>query len=223
MIRRLLKEERNQRGEVMIEASFILVSIIILLLVLLSISFMFYQVSMMSSVANEISADVAKNYKFTDMEMGKSEIMLEDVNSVKMFRMNFGKNGMEKSHQIRSETYAKWRIALSTMGINAEDVNVDCEIKSSGIGRSYVKVTVSQKSEFFLSGILDAVGITEKSTMFSATAYAECVDLTGYTSMVNFTEYASHVFSVFNPIGTLYTSVGDFYDTLKGFIEKLMN
>ena len=216
MFRRLLKEERNQQGEVMLEASCILVSVILLLMALLSLSFLFYQEAMMTSVANEIAADVAKNYKFTDMEVGKSDITLDDTTSVKMFRMSFGKGGMEDDHEDRAEEYAEWRIGLATMGINADDIDVDCEVTSSGIGRAYVKVTVSQKSDFFLSDILEFAGIADKDTMFKSTAYAECVDLMGYTSMVNFTEYGSRKLSIFN-------SIGGFYDSVKNFIQELVD
>ena len=136
MFKRLLCEKDNQRGEVMLESSFILVSVIILLMALLSISFMFYQEAMMTSVANEIAADVAKNYKFTEMDIGDSTISLDDANSVKMFRMSFGKNSLERAHEDRAEDYAEWRIGAATLGLDSEDIEVDCEVTSSGIGRA---------------------------------------------------------------------------------------
>ena len=216
MRRRLLKGNGDQRGEVMLEASFILVSVILLLMALLSLSFLFYQEAMMTSVANEIAADVAKNYKFTEMEVGESDITLDDVTSVKMFRMSFGMSGLEDDHAVRSENYAEWRIGLATMGINAADIDVDCEITSSAIGRAYAKVTVSQKSDFFLSDILEFAGIADEESIFKSTAYAECVDLMGYTSMVNFTEYGARMLSIFEPIG-------GFYDSVKNFIQELVD
>ena len=168
----------------------------------------------MTSVANEIAADVAKNYKFTEMDIGDSTITLDDANSVKMFRMSFGKNSLERAHEDRAEDYAEWRIGAATLGLDSEDIEVDCEVTSSGIGRAYVKVTVSQKSTFFLSEILGMVGIMDENSMFSSTAYAECVDLMGYTSMVNFTEYGSRKLSIFNSIGGLYNSVKEFAQEL---------
>lgn len=214
MFKSLLYEKDSQRGEVMLEASFILVSVIILLMALLSITFMFYQEAMMTTVANEIASDVARNYKFREMDMGNSTITLNDANSVKMFRMNFGKGSVERTHENRAEDYAKWRIAVATLGLKSGDIDVDCTIKGSGIGRAYVKVMVSQKSSFFLSEILSMVGIINENSMFSATAYAECVDLMGYTSMVNFTEYGSRKMEAFNSIGNLYNSVKEFAQKL---------
>lgn len=216
MRKEITKKIEEERGEVMLESSFILVSVIILLLALLSISFMFYQQSMMNSVANEIAADIAKNYKFADLDMGSNTLTLNDVNETGMFRMSFGMNGLENSHESRAEDYANWRISFTSLGLNPQNINVDCEITRSGIGRAYVKVTVSQKTDFFLSGILDMTGVASKESLFSSTAYAECVDLMGYTSMVNFTEYASNKLSIFESIGNFYVSVKNFVQTLLG-------
>ena len=58
------------------------------------------------------------------------------------------------------------------------------------------------------------VGIMDENSMFSSTAYAECVGLMGYTSMVNFTEYGSRKLSIFNSIGGLYNSVKEFAQEL---------
>lgn len=215
-MRRIITEKiQEERGEIMLESSFILVSVIILLLVLLSISFMFYQQSMMSSAANEMAADIAKNYKFDDLDIGSDSLTLDDVHGTKMFRMSFGMNSLKNVHENRAEDYANWRIPFTSLGLNPQNINVDCEITRSGIGRVYVKVTVSQKTDFFLSGILDMAGVADKSSLFSATAYAECVDLMGYTSMVNFAEYASNKLSIFN-------SIGGFYNSVKELVSKLL-
>lgn len=216
MFGRLFKDERNQRGEIMLEASFILVSVIILLMIMMSLAFLFYQKAMMTSVANEIAADVAKNYKFTDnFDMGRNEISINDVKNTRMFRMSFGMKKLERAHQDRSQKYAVWRIGLATLGLNSGEVQTTCDIKMSGIGRAYVEVKVSQKTEFFLSGILEMYNIADKETLFESTAYAECMDPMAYSSTVNFLNYFSNVFEPFN-------FIGDFYSSLKTFIEKLM-
>lgn len=206
---------KKQNGEVMLEASIILVFIIILLLGLLSISFMFYQQSLMNTIATEIASDVAKNYKFTSLKMGDDHT-LDDYNGTKMFRMSFGKNNVENAQEDRAEEYVDWRLPLASLGLDPEEVEVDCEIISSGIGRAYVKVTLSQKTDFFLSGILELMEITDENTMFGSTAYAECNDLMGYTSMVSFTQYGSEKLSVFK-------SVGNFYGSVKSLVENLLD
>lgn len=215
MKKQFINKLKKQDGEVMLEASIILVSVIILLLGLLSISFMFYQQSLMTSVATEIASDVAKNCKFTSLEIGKDH-NLDHVNDAKMFRMSFGKNGMEESHEERADDYVDWRLPLASLGLQPENVEVDCELISSGIGRAYVKVTLSQKTDFFLSGILELLEITDENTMFTSVAYAECNDLMAYTSMINFTQYGSEKLGAFN-------SVGNFYDSVKNLINNLLD
>ena len=62
----------------------------------------------MTSVANEIAADIAKNYKFTEVEVGENislDIYDDEDKRVKMFRMNFGKGSMERAHEDRAEDY----------------------------------------------------------------------------------------------------------------------
>lgn len=197
---------QGESGEVMLEAAIIVPMVLILLLALLSIAFLFYQSAMMSSIASEIAADVAKNYKYTGIEVGARSIAPKDAESVPMFRMNFGRKSMEKAHGERAARYAAWRVALTTLGMNPGEVTSACKVVNSGIGRAYVQVTVSQTTDFFLSGVLELVQVADRNTAFSATAYAECMDLMGYTSTVNFARYMSGKLKSFNDISALYQS-----------------
>lgn len=216
MIKKVLCNTENQKGEVMIEASIILVSVILLLLVLLSLAFMFYQQALMTNVANEVAAKIAKDFKYSAKVMGTHTINNSDVEGVKMFRMSFAKNSVAEAHAERAKPYATSRFNMATLGINSGELNVICDVESSGIGRAYVKVTVSQNTDFFLSDVLTLAGIIDENNVFSATAYAECVDLMGYTSMVNFTDFGCRKLAVLNSVGNLYTSV-------KGFIQNLLD
>lgn len=206
---------KEEHGEIMLEASIIFVPILILLFVLLSLAFFYYQTAIMDSVANEVAADVAQNYKFHDIAVGKDTLTLHDVESTKMYRTTFGKNSLRALQEARGKKYAEWRVPITSLGFNPDKLDVECEIIGSGIGRAYVKVRVAQKTDFFLSGILDMTGITEKNTMFAATAYAECMDLTGYTSMINFTQYTAGKLKKFNGIAGLYVEIKDLVKQLQ--------
>lgn len=206
--------KNQQSGEVMIESAIIIVPVLILLMAMLSLSFLYYQQSIMNSVATEIAADVAKKYKFAAVEVTDDTISPNDYVETRMFRMNFAKGSMEDDHKDRVEEYATWRVALTSLGLEPENLEVDCEIRGTGVGRAVVKVTVKQKTTFFLSGVLELAGITDSSTAFGAIAYAECNDMIAYTSMINFIEYASGQF----PAGP----INNFYTSFKNFIENLM-
>lgn len=213
---RTTEKQNNQRGEVMLEAAMIMVPILILLMVLLSLSFLFYQQTMMATVASEIAADVGKNFKFTDQAVGDNTLSTSDATDLRMYRTTFGKGKVEDDKVDAAETYAEWRVALSSFGLNPGDPEVKCEIDGTGIGRSVVKVTVSQKTDFFLSDVMEFAGVSKEKMTFSATAYAECSDLMSYTSMINFTEFISDRLSMFNSIGNLYESV-------KGLVQNLLD
>ena len=197
----------GQNGEIMLEASFVLVSVIIILMVMLSLSFMFYQMALTNSVANELATYIAENYKFdcnirVDAPLNTELITktaYED-SKMRMYRTTFGLSKIEDDHSDRITYYAKERINLATLGINPGDVNVSCKLISHVAGRSYVEVTVAQETDFFLSGILDMVGISEESTLFSSVAYAECLDLTAYTSTVSFADYVFGEFKFGNDL-----------------------
>lgn len=220
MKNKIKNDIKNESGEVMLEASIIFVLVISLLMALLSLTFLFYQETVIASVATEIAADIAKNYKYEDIEVGSATIKPEDVMSTRMYRTSFGKSGLEKSHQERCEKYADWRVTLTSLGLNPENIDVECDVESTAIGRTYVKVTVSQKTDFFLSGILKLLEIIdEDGVVFSSTAYAECVDFMGYTSTINFTEQISNDLGMFNPIGNLYDSVKNFAKKLEDLVS----
>ncbi len=206
----------EERGEIMLEASIILVAVLILLIALLSITFMFYQQAVMTSVATEIAEDIAKNLKFTDLEIGTSTLTASDYENTQMFRTNFGQSALQKAKEALADTYSVKRLALASFGLNEGDFETQVDLKVSGIGRMYAVVTVSQPSEFFLSGVLEMLGIADQETMFAATAYAECTDLIGYSSVVNFTDYATQKLAVFESFGDFYVSVKNFIQTLMG-------
>lgn len=212
---KLRENLRKQQGEIMLEASLVLVAVLLLLLVLLGLSFCFYQQSLMNTVAHEIASDVARNLKYTNLPVGVEEISLTDATSTHMFRMSFGQGTVAQAQADRGEEYAQWRVPEASLGLNPGTLHVECEVSYTGIGRARVRVKVFQETDFFLSSVLEMVGVTKDRQLFSATAYAECMDLMAYTSMVNFTVYAAGVLDAFDSVGKLYSSV-------KEWAEKLM-
>lgn len=209
----------DERGEIMLEAVIIIVPVLILLFVLLSLSFFFYQEAMIHTMATEIAENIAKNYKFTDLPMESQSLRLGDVNNTKMFRMTFEQKNVNDAHQGRANGYVQDRASFTGMGLHPQSANVSCEIHSTGIGRAYVKVTVSQKTDFFLSGILEMTGVADEETLFSSTVYAECTDFTAYTSLMNFDVYCSSQLSNMQ----LFDSIGSLWANVKNFALKLIH
>ena len=191
-----MKEIRNHKhdenGEIMIEASIILVPTLILIMCMISLSFLFYEQALINTIATEIAVDVAKNYKYSDRAvMGNNTLTEEEMENGKLFSSTFAIWGIEDEYEELGKAYAQRRIAAATLGISSSDLDVSCDIKPTALGRSYVKVVVSHKSNFFLNEIWSLIGEhgVDNVDRFSGVAYAECVDLIGYTSVINFTDY----------------------------------
>ena len=211
----------SQSGEIMLEASIVFVPVLILLMALLSLGFWFYEMAIMTNVASEIAAEVARNYKFESLAAYGDTLDLNDVagltksvpgltgnnEGLRRFRSTFGKSKLENTQNNRAQAHADWRIPLSTLGLGSQTIKATAELKRSGIGRIYVKVTVRHETDFFLSNILQLAGIVEDHPVFGGTAYAECIDLMEYTSMTNFLRYGMEKFSVFSSFGKLYKEV----------------
>lgn len=205
----MFKRWENERGEVMLEASIILVSILTLCIGMLSLSFMFYQQALMNTVATETATSIAKNFKYTSKDIKTNTFNSSDSQEFQLFRLTLMNEKIEDMHEDSAQDYAEWRVSKASLGLNPGEVKVKCEIENSSIGRAYVKVTVSQETKFFLSGMLEYLGITDKEMKFEATAYAECTDLIGYTSMINFTQYISKNLTPFEALGNFYVNFKD--------------
>ena len=210
----------------MLEASIIIVMVLMLLMAMLSITFMLYQQAVITSVANDIAADIAENYKYAHFKIG--DTVPEDAefkaaatgDDMLLYRTTFYSANLKKKHEDNDALEAdaqKW-LDKTSFGINEEPVEVECRIHTSGIGRAYVTVTVSQKTEFFLSGVLEAMGIADKKMKFSATAYAECIDILGYTSTVNLAQFVTGELDAYQSVGKFYNNFDGLWQKVKGLL-----
>ena len=146
--------------------------------------------------------------------MKTDEFTVSDAESIRKYRLTLNTGKMMREHTEQADTYGAERIELTTLGINSSDVNVTCQLVHTGIGRAYIKVTVTNQTDFFLSDLLEAVGIYDGNG-FSATSYAECTDMTGYTSTVNFSNYMAGFFSPLSGVGKIYKNFKNIVDILK--------
>ena len=213
------KKIKNQSGEVMLEASLVMFLVIVMLFALLSISFMFYQQATMTNLASELSAEIARTYKYGEaLDIGDYDLDKNIIINTKKYRTTFQRGSIISQAQEKATPFAEQRLASTGMGLSPDEVNVECNIKCSGIGRNYVEVKVSQNTDFFLSGILEFCGIIDDSSqLFGATAYAECSDMTGYHSITNFTRELSEALKEFDPIGSAYGSMRELYEAIETF------
>lgn len=212
---------RKENGEIMLEATIVLLPTLMIMFAMISLSFLFYEQAVMNSIATEIASEVGRFYKYSnryDDKMGANVLSDDDIENGKLFSSSFAMGTIESQYEELAKTYARERITSASLGLDHSDLEVTCDIVNTAPGRSYVKVIVSQKTEFFLYEIWDLIGEDGVAdiTDFSGVAYAECSDLMGYTSMINFIEYWTNAMvSGVDLLG----ATDDLIDSIKGVIE----
>lgn len=182
----------KDNGEVMLESTIIMVFTLLILIAMLSVGFLFYQQAMINTVATDLASDIATSYKLTNQDIGNSEVNSNALNDVKLYRTSVSMFSMKALHKQRAEEYLPERIQMSTLGISdKEPVLEDFNITIDNVGRMHVDVTISMECDILFSGALKYFGIIKDTPKFSASARAECLDITAYASHVKFLDYVS--------------------------------
>ena len=58
-----MRKKANDKGELMIEAMIVMIVTLMVLFMIFSLGFWFYQKSMLTTLASEMADDIAHNYK----------------------------------------------------------------------------------------------------------------------------------------------------------------
>lgn len=217
-----MRTQKAESGEIMLEAAIVFIPVLVLVMCLLSLGFFFYQTALINTVAADIADTAAENVKFTNLEPNEETLEVSDFQNLKLFRALFGAGSLGKAQQESAQRFADWRIPLSTLGFGDQKPEVTVKVQMSGPGRSYVEAKISLETDIFLGGVLRFAGILDEDDRYAAVAYAECVDLTGYTSTLNFAEYATKALEVFDPVGELYENGSDLLDGIKDLFKKVI-
>lgn len=185
------KREKNEAGEVMLEATLLFPMILAILLLMIAVGFTFYQKAMMQSVAEEIASDIAAGYKYTDWGIWESELTEEQVRGVKKYRNSLLLISMKNRCEAKAEGYLGNRVSAASLGVSDGTPQVDSvKLKVDNVGRVHIEVRISMQSEVVLEQALRNLHIIDDTPVFAATAYAECMDITAYASQVSFLKYA---------------------------------
>ncbi len=183
----------DDSGEIMLESTIVITITLLLLVVMLSLGFVYYQKAMLTSVANEIASDISANYKYLMQDdQLLSDMTFDDTNlkSMGRFRATFNLEKVKNSSIQKANDYIAYRVGITNLGINRSEPKIDsAEISIDGVGRMHVKVEVSMETDFLFSSVLQYLDIIPDVPSFSATGSAECLDISAYYSYVNFVEH----------------------------------
>ena len=204
---------KDENGEVMLESTIVMLFTLFILIAMISVGFLFYQQAMLNTVAADIATDVATTFKLTDQEIGDNTLDPQSMKSVKLYRTTVALSSMRAKHKARANEYLPERVKLSSLGILKGDPVVDkLDITVDNVGRMHVDVTVSMECEILFGGALEYFGFMDSPPKFTASASAQCIDITAYASHVQFLDYVGRKIEGSNVDKVITTVIGIFDD-----------
>lgn len=218
---RILRKEDS--GEIMVESTIVVVITMIVLLAVLSLGFLYYQQSMLTTAANDIATKIGSGYKYTEQDLNDYTLTQDALENTKMYRTSFQLMGMRNINRTRTEDYLPDRIALTNFGLNSSVTIDDFDITVDNVGRMHIDVQLSMKCEFLFSNVLEYFGIIDSMPTFTAHGRAECLDITGYAAHVEFLEYVKRkaqedggsIISIIDSVVNVVNNARDIADTFK--------
>ncbi|MCI5655424.1 MAG: TadE/TadG family type IV pilus assembly protein [Candidatus Pseudoruminococcus sp.] len=183
--------KNDESGQIMLEAVIIFPLVLLIIITMLSLGFLFYQRTMLSSVASETASAIGSCYKY-DQALDEREITNGIVDNLRKYRMSLRLETMKEQNKNNGNKFVKSRIGLSNLGINRKDPQIESiDIVVDDVGRPHVTVSVSMETDFLFDDILKYLDIIDSSPKYTATSSAEIIDMTGYSSYVYFIKYFS--------------------------------
>lgn len=178
---------KNNRGEITIEATIVLVTTMFVLFAILSFGFLIYEKHNVSVTASTIAVKIAQTYAFpdnSDLETGLYTV--DPAGNMHLYRYLFGNDdALQSKNEERAQSYGITRLSNLSLASPAGEPTLTFELKNDGLGRNHVEVTINAKYEFIGSSFLSLFGLP--TTMdYQATGYAECLDIIDYVGTVNY-------------------------------------
>lgn len=209
-----MRKRNKENGTIMLEATFCILVCIVVIMLLLSTGFFLYQKVMISVVANEVAENVTQTYKLLSAE-DSSDISLEDVENVCIYRYYFFSSIYRKSNEKKGRAYANIRLSKTSLAQDDGTIPVvTIEQVHDDIGRFHYEITVKQHYTFLWGELLEWIGIPGSQEM-TATAYAEGVDIFHYVNTVKTYKYFSNK--------ALQTSLGKVLNSGVKVIKSIYN
>lgn len=203
---------KSENGTVMIEAVFGILASLFVVFFLLSLSFLLYQRTLVTVVANEVAEEVSKTYKLRQVETS-ADITKDDLGSIGKYRYLFFSTSYETSNSMKAYTLANAHLTQASLAQEDGRLDVQVETVSDDIGRRHYEVTISQKYSYLLGGILEMCGLKD-AKMLTAVAYAEGNDVLHYVNSVKFAQFG------IGQIKENFKTIS-FVDTCLSFIESI--
>lgn len=217
-----MKKVKDEDGAIMLEFAMVMSLVLIVVAFMLGFGFFICQKTMCYTIATETASYIGDSYKYTGLnKIDETEVSGDKMKNLKNYRTSFALLSMRNNSKSKTDKYVKERAKLTSFTPDKSASVKDIQFYSDNIGRTHVKVTVNIESNVLFLNILQAVGLIGKTPDFTATACAECIDITGYASQMSYLKYLGDKLNDTN-IGGAYNNVADSLKDVKEIINKII-
>ena len=217
-----MKKIKDDDGAIMLEFAMVMSLVLIVLAFMLGFGFFICQKTMCYTIATETASYIGDSYKYTGLnKIDETEVPKDKMKNLKNYRTSFALISMRNSSKNKTDAYVKERAKLTSFTPEKSASVKEIKFYSDNIGRTHVKVTVNIESNVLFLNILQTVGLMDETPDFTATACAECIDITGYTSPMSYLKYLGDKINDTNA-GGAYNNVADTLKDVKDIINKII-
>lgn len=175
---------KNEKGEVIVEASIVLTITIVFITVLIYLGFYIYQYTNLQVVANHTASNVAQVYASEYKDPIYGYISESEFYKTDLYRnlTNIFTKTLDETNKKKAEWFSKYSLKKTSMIKTAEpDVYVSVEQKPGKIIQKQIVVTIKQEMSLPLSAFWGS----KSMSMVTVVGKADCLDLLEYFNMVD--------------------------------------
>lgn len=183
---------RREKGEIMLEAILVMIPTLFVMIFLLSLGFLLYQKWNVQFLADEVASKVAVRYEYIEEEMPGEKISLNDAQKTVLYKYLFQGDNIENKNQEKSLKYGTALSKKTSFGVGSGNETVEMECVEDSMARRHISVNVTGTYRIPFSEGLEILGM-EGTRTFTATSYAECVDITDYMNTVVFSRQVGEI------------------------------
>lgn len=173
---------KNEKGDVVVEASIVLSIVVIFVSFLIYLGMIFYQQTLVTVLANQTASNIAQVYSNELKEPFTGYISVNGLKNVKVTN-KLKDEAFNDVIEEKAQWVAQYRLKKQKILKSADEPNVDVDIanKPNELLKAQIVVTITDTYDFPLAAIF---GHTEKMR-FISTGRADCYDLLDYINAVN--------------------------------------
>lgn len=192
----MFRKFKDERGALVLEATYIIALAIIILAVFIAYGFFLYQNTMVNYAANQIAEEISQTYKYRYVENGQN-ITVSDITSLGRYRYLGNGADFQSANVGKAEELLTPRLALTSLAREGSGgVSVELEPKMADLGRMYYTITVTKNYRFlfhdFLNKLAKTGGYDRDIGEIKTTVVVDGMDASYYINNVKFAKWATN-------------------------------